>query len=442
MRIGPLVGIGLVACALVPRVARADGAFPDSLSIYAPADRPHEIVVATNFGILVTEDDGKTWQWICEQAIGSYASLYQMGAPPAHAMYTIAGTQLLTSMDTCSWGKAGGSLMNALAHDEFADPNEPGKVFALARLMTNDGSSSPYGAFVSTDYGQTWSDSMYTAPADAVLEGVESSKSDPNTIYLAMYRTQPVRPLLLHSTDGGKNWDAHEHSPYLASNVERILAVDPADPLTVYVRVVGQEVDQFAMTSDGGTTLKYAFSLPAPTVAGANTSMSAFLKQADGTLLVASRDAGAFRSTDGGKTFAPWPTAPHLRGLAERAGSIYAIADNFADNYAVGVSTDGGTTWKPLLRFDGICGVKSCGTIQSTCATPWQALITMFEIPPSVCGGSAGSAGAAGMTGTMVTTGKKSGCVAGAGNTDALAGLIAGVILLALGYIRRRRRTG
>ncbi len=30
--------------------ARADGAFPDSMALFLPADRPHELVLATNFG--------------------------------------------------------------------------------------------------------------------------------------------------------------------------------------------------------------------------------------------------------------------------------------------------------------------------------------------------------------------------------------------------------
>jgi len=40
-----MVGLALAA---LPRRARADGAFPDSLGPLLPADRPNEIILATN----------------------------------------------------------------------------------------------------------------------------------------------------------------------------------------------------------------------------------------------------------------------------------------------------------------------------------------------------------------------------------------------------------
>src|SRR5262249_55055616 len=71
----------LCAAALLPAPAHPNGAFPDSLSIMLPPDHPHEIVLATNFGLLISEDDGATWHWVCEQAVASLSTLYQMGPP-------------------------------------------------------------------------------------------------------------------------------------------------------------------------------------------------------------------------------------------------------------------------------------------------------------------------------------------------------------------------
>ena len=50
-----------------PAVALADGALPDSETILVPADRPQEIVLVTNFGLVISEDVGRTWLWSCEQ---------------------------------------------------------------------------------------------------------------------------------------------------------------------------------------------------------------------------------------------------------------------------------------------------------------------------------------------------------------------------------------
>src|SRR6266404_2674328 len=61
--------------------ARADGAFPDSMSLFLPADRPQRMVVGANFGLIVSDDDGASWYFVCEQAIAANVSAYQMSAP-------------------------------------------------------------------------------------------------------------------------------------------------------------------------------------------------------------------------------------------------------------------------------------------------------------------------------------------------------------------------
>ena len=43
-----------------PSPARANGAFPDAENILTPADRPQEIVLVTNFGLVTSTDGGTT----------------------------------------------------------------------------------------------------------------------------------------------------------------------------------------------------------------------------------------------------------------------------------------------------------------------------------------------------------------------------------------------
>src|SRR6202042_149964 len=101
----------LLVAALAAAPARADGAFPDGQSIMVPADRPDEILLATNFGVLASEDAGASWIWSCEQPVNSYGRLYQMGPAPAHRLYAIANGKLIFSDDeACGWQVAGGAL--------------------------------------------------------------------------------------------------------------------------------------------------------------------------------------------------------------------------------------------------------------------------------------------------------------------------------------------
>lgn len=97
---------GLLAVAIVAGGgdARANGAFPDSLRIFAPADRPAEIILATNFGLIMSKDDGATWDWVCEHGDGFLANLYQLAAGPSRRMFAVAPAGLVTPTTTLAAG--------------------------------------------------------------------------------------------------------------------------------------------------------------------------------------------------------------------------------------------------------------------------------------------------------------------------------------------------
>ena len=74
--------LGLSLFALAPTsVARANGAFPDSSGLLFPADRPELVVLATNFGLVTSEDGGTSWSWSCESELTTQGRLYQLGVP-------------------------------------------------------------------------------------------------------------------------------------------------------------------------------------------------------------------------------------------------------------------------------------------------------------------------------------------------------------------------
>src|ERR1044071_3801977 len=117
---GVVAGLSVALCSAR---AAGNGAFPDSSAILLPADRPDEIVLATNFGLIVSEDDGLTWSWTCEQAASVSASLYQVGPPAQDRVYAVSTAGLIFSDDgSCSWTRAQGLLASAYATDAFPDP--------------------------------------------------------------------------------------------------------------------------------------------------------------------------------------------------------------------------------------------------------------------------------------------------------------------------------
>src|SRR5437868_895097 len=79
LAVAAAIGLGLAT----PNRAAADGAFPDSMQIFVPAEAPHRIVLGTNFGLIISDDDGATWEWSCEPRNDDNTILYQKAASPS-----------------------------------------------------------------------------------------------------------------------------------------------------------------------------------------------------------------------------------------------------------------------------------------------------------------------------------------------------------------------
>lgn len=348
----------------------ANGAFPDSQQVLLPADRPNEIVVATNFGLVISEDNGATWGWVCEDVIAPLPKLFQVSATPDDTLYAVAdATGLMRSTDHgCTWSAASGL---AFVADAFADPSDPKHVLALSSLPGDAGTSQ--GLFESTDGGATFGMPRNVVGAEGYYTGVEVARSQPKTVYLTMFSNEGSgHSAILHSTDGGMTFTTYDASAALGTQHSRLAAVDPMNPDRIFLRVLNVNGDLLGVSDDAGKTLRLPVMLKYP--------MSTLLIRSNGDVLVAST-AEAFRSTDGGMTFSQWPNAPHLRALGERDGILYGVADDIADGFALASTTDNGAHWKPLMRFDQITGPIACPNVQKVCAPLWPAQKAKLKPP-------------------------------------------------------------
>jgi hypothetical protein len=421
----PLVFLSFIlSAALVPRAARANGAFPESLQLVLPADRPDQVVLATNFGLIISDDGGATWTWTCEQRATVMGSLYSVSAPPLDrffSMSTIVGLAY-SDDDSCTWTSSGGSRDTVLASDYFPDPTNPMRVYAMGSDPGDD--TIPPKLFSSDDGGKTFGAPIFTAAMGVSLAGVESARSDPKTIYLATFASATgggFHPTLQLSHDGGVSWTPIDVEPSLGPNNFRIVAVDPSDARVITLRVTEPTGESLAVSRDGGMTFAKVASL-----AG---QFTAYVRLDSGTILVAGAlaiDGVGFRSTDGGMTFSDWtphtlgdggvpdvaadggpPRPPHIRALAARGGKVYAAAKNFSDDWAVGVSSDEGNTFTKLTRYDQVSSIRPCA--QAAClescesqagAQVWPVALCHAQPPPAEpkkgCGCAFGDASGAG----------------------------------------------
>jgi hypothetical protein len=370
--------LALVAAVLLtPLGARADGAFPNGQGVLVPADRPDEIILATNFGLVSTEDGGRTWLWSCEQAATSYGHLYQMGPAPAHRLYAVANSKLVFSDDgACGWQTAGGALATQLCEDLFVDPNDGTRV--LAAGLGTGGVSAVYTVLESGDGGVTFDRTLYTGAAGDLVTGLEIAASDPMTIDVAL-SVGAAAPTLARSTDGGATWALTDLTAALGAGQVRIVAIDPTNADRVFLRAMGAAGDVLAIATDGGATV----AVPLAIEAG---SLVAFARTATGAVLAAGTsygDAVLYRSVDDGATFAPVVGAPPILALAARAGTFYAATDTTLVPFAEATSTDDGATWARGMAIADIAAIAPC--VMAACQSDCTARAAQRQWPAAMC---------------------------------------------------------
>jgi hypothetical protein len=366
------------ALVLAPHRARADGAFPNGQGVLVPADRPDEIILATNFGLVSTEDGGRTWLWSCEQAATSYGHLYQMGPAPAHRLFAVANSKLVFSDDgACDWQTAGGALATQLVEDLFVDPNDGARV--LAAGLGTGGVSAVYTVLESRDGGATFDRTLYTGAAGDLVTGLEIAASDPMTIDVALSAGASAAPTLARSTDGGATWALTDLTSALGAGQVRIVAIDPTNADRVFLRALRAAGDALAIATGGGATV----AVPLAFEAG---SLVAFVRTAAGTVLAAGTSYGdpvLYRSADDGATFAPVGGAPPILALAARAGTFTAATDTTLVPFAEATSTDDGATWTPGMALADVAAIAPC--VMSACQTDCAARAAKRQWPASIC---------------------------------------------------------
>ena len=416
---GSLSAVVLALAMTLPAArARADGAFPDSLNIITPEQLPHETLLATNFGVVMSFDDEQTWTWACEVTLNSFATLYQMGPPPRNRVFAISGSGVIYTDDTsCTWNAAGG-VPAGTALDVFPDPSDPNHVLAIS-AVTLDAGGLMYQVLSSSDGGTTFPNLLYTATAGDHLTGVEVSRSSPSTIYLTLTSGTTYVPEIAQTTDGGAHWTVHNLASSLATGTYtiRLVAVDPTNPQKVFLRVGSSAGEALAVTQDGGVSATSPLTFPAG-------AFNAYTRMASGTIIaggVVGTSNVAYRSTDGGGTFQPLPAALAFRGLSSRGTTLYAASDNVSDGYAIETSPDEGMTWQPVMNYDQIQAIQTC--VSAVCQTDCLARAGTGQWSSDMCSASVMEApidaGTGGATGAGNHPGGGTGGQPGKTGTDA-----------------------
>jgi hypothetical protein len=421
-----LVGVG------APPPARANNAFPDTGQVLLPPDRPDTIVVGTNFGLVITEDGGASWRWTCEHDEGVGGIVYELAPGPRHRVLTLADGMAFTDDLACTWQTP--DPPDPFIYDVFPDPSTIDRyLLAVDRVA---GGTNTNVIVESTDAGHSLGKVLFTAPAGMEVGTLEVARSDPRVIYATMYKLDGQGPnQVARTTDGGQSWTVVTPVSTIGKHDLWIAAVDPENPRKMFLRVLtGDGLEKLALTEDGGDTMT--------TPLESDGLLTSFVRLPDGTVLVGAlsvADGRIYRSTDGGHSFTSLPTTIHPRGLAQRAGKLYAATDNVADGFALAVSDDTGTSWRRVMSFSDIGSISTCGSLPGACVNSCAGLMRAGLIRPTLCAATTPDAGAAGGGGGR-------GCSCRVGGREAhrassgLGGEALFIIALGLLWSRRARR--
>jgi hypothetical protein len=408
--------LALAATLLAARPAAANGRFPASTTVRVQPGQTDRLLLGTTFGVLLSQDGGQSFYWICEDAIG-YGGNYDpdYAITPGGAIFATSYDGLRVTRDGgCTWDSAGGPLKGPWVAEVEVGPN--GWIWAATADTTQANN-----VYVSKDEGKTF------APASAELardsntwwRSLRIAPGAPDRLYLSGYQVVeasagqdagPGNPdggagssgplfFLYRSDDGGQHWTPLDTSPFRSGGNELlVLGVAPQDPDLVFITLRGQGDVIYRSADKGGSwsqvletsSLITSFLVrpggqsadTATVIAGGGTSCQGDPQIQTGCVRI---------STDGGKTFtppAPPGTEPQMRCLAERSdGALFACGANWdPDNFALGRSTDG-LSWTKVTRFSEMAGPLACaaGTVQhDNCATlQWPSIAARFMVGPT-----------------------------------------------------------
>jgi MYXO-CTERM domain-containing protein len=456
--------------------ALANGRYPASNQIVFSPTGANLVVLRATYGILLSRDDGATWTWLCEDALGVLPSTSEdpsLGLTAGDALIAGLYRGLEVSSDTgCDWSFVP-ALVNQHAVDIAVRSASPHAAVALLSTQSSTAAGDSGVVYATQLYetandGATWT--ALGAPFDEAVSvtSVEVAASDPDRLYVTGFRASTLfTPLLFVSLDRGGSWSEHA-LPQLSHDLGvYIAAVDPESADLVYLRTEGAPNpsgrSRLFVTRDQGQSFQTVLSLPGAMLGFALSPDGSTIHAGidKGGLFVASRDAllaaadagGGLAAVGdaGGSASSAFRQTSSLRVqcLAARGAELWACSDE-ASGFVAGVSLDEGATFTPKLHLNGVAGPIACAADATAAQCSGAAFQQLCQSLKGCSDGGGPEAGAADATdagpgappGEGATPHGSSSCGCSAVGGGRVMGLMAamGAVAAAAAWRRRRRR--
>ncbi len=416
--------------------ARANSRLPQANQLVFAPDDASSMLLRTTFGMLFSKDAGKTWEWLCEDAIPVTGQQDPAVAWMNGGVVVSAQQEgLATSPDRgCSWSLVSGTAKE-LAVDVARMPDGANAI-AITNVYqsTSDAGVLLYQSTMlhTGDAAKSWQPLSGAIDPTLAIDTIDIAPSDAQRIYITGQVFGAFQATMLVSIDGGQSYQSHA-IPFAAGETGAYIAgVDPTNEDRVYVRTLGlgdsgtgEHVSRLLVSSDGGKSWSAAWS---------GDAMLGFALSQDGSrVYIGSIQNGLLAANATDLAFAQ--VSPiQIQCLATSGNTLYACANEAnalaktGAPFILGATTNEGATFAPLLTLETIRGPLACnaGSSAAICASEWPALANQLGIDAGAKDADAGDAASSG------------GCGCESSDSKSGSALFAGAAL-ALYFILRSR---
>jgi hypothetical protein len=452
------LALGLAALATAAD-ASANGRFPTAQQLAVPPNDPSMLVLMATFGVNFSYDKGSTWSWVCEGAVGYMSNENPiLGITEADSILvgTFEGLGVTTDRG-CTWTLPSGPMGSVPVTDLVVEPSDPHSAFVLTSAyagIDDAGSTFHSAVWVTHDDGTTFTQVGSSLDPEILPETIEVAPSDSSHVYVSGTRriNGVATGVLLYSTDGAQTFTQTLMPLATTDRAPFIAAVDPTNPLRVYVRV--QTVDALAdggtgtasapagsrvlVSNDGLQTVQQVWQAP-------NSDLLGFVVSPDGSkVYTGGPKDGLHVASSTALDFTAQASPVQIECLAFRGTTLLACSQEVS-GFTVGSTTDDGATWTPMLHLSCIQGPLNCGSaslVGSQCDTLWATQQATLGGPDPACTADAGAGDAGPPDAGQAPSGSKGssgGCaLSSPAGTGALP--VVGALAAALGAVARRRR--
>lgn len=379
----------------LPSLARANGRMPGANDMLPDPRDPERFVLRATFGVVQSFDGGKSWQWICEQVIGTSGVIADpptaLVADGTLVLLPPTGGALLSRDRGCAWASAPEPLAGQRGVDLTLDPSDAAHLLVLMSTLDKVDEAG-FGVYrnlliETRDSGNTWQ-VLSDLPSDFEAETVEMAASDRSRLYVSGTASKnPRLGIVLRSENSGASWTQSSLDLPAGTGSLLISAIHPELPDRLWLRVPargdtsgvlparlylsddkGQSFHMLASTQHG--MFGFALSPDGAQLAYGGPSDGLYLGPADGS--------GEFSKVNSlGIRCLRWTAS----------GDLYACGTEPTNAFSLGVSRDRGASFEKLYALTETCP-QACAeesSSSSICQDAWQTTRPLLRASEGLC---------------------------------------------------------